>query len=154
MILVDPVRKAAAAACLCLGLAACSPTFQNHGYVPPQEEIEAILPGVDTRESLAETIGEPSASGVVASSGWFYAAYTVRSFAYTAPEVVERDVLAIAFDADGVVSGVERYGLEDGQFVRLSRRVTDNGIGNVTLWQQIITNFGRIDVAEAIAGDD
>ncbi|MEM9755191.1 MAG: outer membrane protein assembly factor BamE [Pseudomonadota bacterium] len=143
---------AAAAALLSLG--ACSATFQNHGFVPPTEELEAILPGVDTRESLELSVGQPSASGVMRDDAWFYAAYRVRNFAYRAPEVIERDIVAISFDEDGVVTNIERFGLEDGQLVTLSRRVTDSSIGEVTLLAQILRNFGRLDVGNIIGGDD
>ena len=131
-------------------VSACSATYQNHGFVPPEEELEAILPGVDTRDSLELSIGQPSASGVIRDDAWFYAAYRVRSFAYQAPEVIERDIVAISFDTDGVVQNIERFGLEDGQLVQLSRRVTDGGIGEVTILTQILRNFGRIDVGNVL----
>ncbi|MEM9319994.1 MAG: outer membrane protein assembly factor BamE [Pseudomonadota bacterium] len=131
-------------------LSACAATFQNHGFVPPEDELETILPGVDTRDSLALSVGQPSASGVIRDDAWFYAAYRVRNFAYQAPQVIERDIVAISFDEDGVVSNVERFGLEDGQIVQLSRRVTDSGIGDVTLLTQILRNFGRLDVGNII----
>jgi len=138
---------------LAVTLAGCSATFQNHGFVPPEEELETILPGVDTRESLALTVGEPSAAGVIREDAWFYASYRVRNFAYQAPQVIERDIVAITFDEDGVVRNVERFGLEDGQLVQLSRRVTDSGVGEVTILTQILRNFGRLDVGNIIGGD-
>lgn len=134
-------------------LSACSATFQNHGFVPPEDELEAVIVGVDTRDSLALSIGQPSASGVIRDEAWFYTAYRVRSFAYRAPEVIERDVVAVSFDDDGVVSNIERFGLEDGQFVQLSRRVTDGGIGEVSILTQILGNFGRLDVGNIIGGE-
>jgi hypothetical protein len=64
--------------------------------------------------------GRPSAAaGVTRDEAWIYSAYRVRNYTYQAPEVIERDVVAISFDADGVVSNVERFGLEDGQLVQL-----------------------------------
>lgn len=138
---------------LSLMLSACAATYNNHGFIPPDEELEAILPGVDTRDSLALSVGQPSTSGVIEEDAWFYAAYRVRNFAYQAPRIIERDIVAISFDDEGVVQAIERYGLEDGQFVQLSRRVTDNGIGEVTLLSQIIRNFGRIDIGQALGGD-
>jgi outer membrane protein assembly factor BamE (lipoprotein component of BamABCDE complex) len=94
--------------------------------VPPDAELEQILVGVDTRGTVEETIGQPSAAaGVLRDEAWIYSAYRVRNYTYQAPQVVERDVVAISFDGDGVVSNVERFGLEDGQLVQLSRRVTE-----------------------------
>lgn len=148
------LRHAGAVVVLAGALAGCSATYQNHGFVPEEEELETILPGVDTRETLELTVGQPSAAGVIRDDAWFYAAYRVRSFAYQAPQVIERDVVAITFDEDGVVENIETFGLEDGQLVQLSRRVTDSGVGEVTILTQIIRNFGRLDVANILAGDN
>jgi outer membrane protein assembly factor BamE (lipoprotein component of BamABCDE complex) len=68
--------------------------------VPPDAELEQILVGVDTRGTIEETIGRPSAAaGVLREEAWIYSAYRVRNYTYQAPEVIERDVVAISFDA-------------------------------------------------------
>ncbi|WP_233557422.1 outer membrane protein assembly factor BamE [Rhodophyticola porphyridii] len=133
--------------------AACSATFNNHGYIPPEEELAAILPGVDTRESVESSVGRPATSGVMRDEAWFYADYRVRNFAYRAPEIIERNIVAISFDDAGVVQNIERFGLEDGQIVPLSRRVTESSVQEITLLRQILQNFGRINVADALGGD-
>lgn len=136
-----------------LMLAACSATYDNHGYIPPQEDLDAIVPGVDTRGSVEETIGRPSAAGLVRDEAWFYVASRVRNFAYRAPEVVEREIVAISFNSAGVVENIERFGLEDGQVVPLSRRVTTSTIRDVTLLTQILRNFGRLDIGNMLGGN-
>ncbi len=128
-------------------LSACAATFTNHGFVPPQSELEQILVGVDTRGTIEETVGRPSATaGVTREEAWIYSAYRVRNYTYQAPQVVERDVVAISFDDDGVVSNIERFGLEDGQIVQLSRRVTENSVRNFGFFRQLMRNLGRIDL--------
>ena len=128
-------------------LSACAATFTNHGFVPPQEELEQILIGVDTRGTVEETIGRPSAAaGILRDEAWIYSAYRVRNYTYQAPEVIERDVVAISFDADGVVTNVERFGLEDGQLVQLSRRVTEGSVRDLGFFRQLMRNLGRVDL--------
>jgi outer membrane protein assembly factor BamE (lipoprotein component of BamABCDE complex) len=128
-------------------LSACAATFTNHGFVPPQEELEQILIGVDTRGTIEETIGRPSAAaGILRDEAWIYSAYRVRNYTYQAPEVIERDVVAISFDADGVVTNVERFGLEDGQLVQLSRRVTEGSVRDLGFFRQLMRNLGRVDL--------
>jgi outer membrane protein assembly factor BamE (lipoprotein component of BamABCDE complex) len=142
------------AAFLALGLAACSATYTNHGYVPPEEDLEMILPGVDTRASVEESIGRPSASGVIAGNTWFYVASRQRHYTYHAAEVIEREIVAISFDDSGTVQNIRELGLEDGQVVRFSRRVTESNIQEVTFLRQLMGNFGRINIAEAIANNN
>jgi outer membrane protein assembly factor BamE (lipoprotein component of BamABCDE complex) len=128
-------------------LSACAATFTNHGFVPPQEELDQILVGVDTQGTIESTIGRPSAAaGVTRDEAWIYSAYRVRNYTYQAAEVVERDVVAISFDADGVVSNVERFGLEDGQLVQLSRRVTESSVRDFGFFRQLMRNLGRVDL--------
>lgn len=139
-------RRTALAVVAALALGACSATIDNHGFVPPEEELQQIIVGVDTRGTVEETIGQPAASGVLRDEAWIYSAYRVRNFAYQAPQVVERDVVAISFDGDGVVTNVERFGLEDGRAVQLSRRVTETSVRDLGFFRQLMRNFGRIDL--------
>lgn len=129
-------------------LAACSATFTNHGFVPQDGELEEVLIGVDTRGTVEETIGRPSAAGVLRDEAWIYSAYRVRNYTYQAPEVVEREVVAISFDGDGVVSNVERFGLDDGQLLELSRRVTDSSVRDLGFFRQLMRNLGRLDLGQ------
>jgi outer membrane protein assembly factor BamE (lipoprotein component of BamABCDE complex) len=131
---------------LAVVLTACAATFSNHGFVPPEDELAQLQVGVDTRETVAELVGQPSASGVLRDEAWIYAAYRVRSYTYQAPEVVEREVVAISFDAGGRVANIERFGLEDGQIVQLSRRVTESSVRNLGFFRQLMRNLGRLDL--------
>ena len=142
----DWVRRLGAASALAaLVLASgCAATYRNHGYVPPQETLDQIVVGVDTRDSVAETAGTPSSQGVLQESGYYYVRSRVRNFGAAAPEVIEREVLAISFDGRGVVTNIERFGLEDGRVITLDRRVTDSGVVDRTFIRQLLRNFGRI----------
>ena len=76
--------------------------------------------------------------------GYYYVRSRVRTFGPTAPKEIDRQILAISFDADGVVSNIERFGLEDGNVVPLARRVTDTAVTNKSFLRQLLGNIGRI----------
>ncbi|MEM7710777.1 MAG: outer membrane protein assembly factor BamE [Pseudomonadota bacterium] len=138
-----------------VGLAGCSAQFRNYGYVPPQEDLEAIIVGVDTQSSVESTIGRPSTGGVVRDDTWFYVQSRTRRFGPGRARTIERQLVAISFVGEArTVSNVERFGLERGRVIPLSRRVTDTSIQNFGLIDQILRNFGRIDVGNILAGDD
>ncbi|SEO43934.1 Outer membrane protein assembly factor BamE, lipoprotein component of the BamABCDE complex [Salinihabitans flavidus] len=133
---------------LCIALVtACSPTYRNHGYIPPEEDLAEIDVGVATRDSVAETIGAPTASGLLSESAYYYVRKRVRHFGPTRPQILERQVLAISFDSRGVVQNIERFTLEDGNVIRLSRRVTDNGIQDTNFLRNLLQSLGRFDPA-------
>ncbi len=141
------VRRFIFAAALGGSLTACAPQFANHGYIPPQEDLDQIVVGVDTRGSVEETIGTPATSGVANESGFYYVRSRMRTFGALAPKVVERQVLAVSFDSAGVVSNIERFGLERGQVVPLTRRVTTSGVGDNSFLRQLLGNIGRFNPA-------
>jgi outer membrane protein assembly factor BamE (lipoprotein component of BamABCDE complex) len=149
-----PLIRLAAAVTLGASVAACGATFRNHGYVPPAEDLQALIVGVDTRDTIADAVGRPSASGVLRGDAWYYVRTRMREFGPLGARPVSREVVALSFAEDGTLANVERFGLEDGQVVALSRRVTETSIREFGLIGQLLRNFGRIDIGQALAGDD
>lgn len=145
-----PLARIAALTLLLTALAACSATFRNHGYMPPAEELSGIIVGVDTRDSVEGTIGEPGVGGITDASGWYYVRSTVRNFAWNAPEEIDREVLAISFTPTGTVRNIERFGLEAGRVVRLSRRVTDSNTQGIGFLRQAFGNIGNFNAGDLV----
>ncbi len=130
-----------------MALAACSPIVRNHGYVPSDAELSEISVGRDTRESVADALGSPGSAGVIGDRGYYYVSQRVQQRGYRAPEILDREIVAVSFDSRGVVSNVERFGLEDGNVVALSRRVTDSNVQGIGFLRQLMGNLGRINPA-------
>ncbi len=137
-----PVRWAIAGLFVALTVA-CSPIIRNHGYVPSDDELTLVEVGTDTRETVAQKIGRPTASGLLDDVGWYYVQSRFRTFGPRAPQEIDRQVVAISFTEEGTVSNVERFGLEDGQVVALSRRVTETNVRGVSLIKQLLGNLGN-----------
>lgn len=134
-----------AAGALCF-VAACAATYSNHGYAPTDAELEAVIVGVDTRESVEASVGRPSSTGVLKDGAWYYISSRIKYFAYREREVVDRQLVAISFDKRGRVSNVERFTLEDGRVVALNRRVTQTSIKSVGFLRQMLSNLGRVSL--------
>ena len=131
-------------------IASCSPVFTYHGFVPTEDDLVEIEVGLDTRSTVASIIGKPGASGILEESGWYYVRSEFEHAPIRGPQEIDRQVVAISFDDDNVVENIERFGLERGQVVVLSRRVTDSNIEGVSFLGQLFgssgaaTNFSRI----------
>lgn len=132
------------AGALAVTLLACAPVFRNHGYIPAEPDLAAIEVGRDTRDTVAEKIGRPSASGLLNDVGWFYVQSRWKHYGAKAPKEIDRQVVSITFTDAGVVQNVERFGLEDGRVITLSRRVTDANIEGVSFLRQIMGSIGRL----------
>lgn len=143
------VRKIGSFLCI-LALVGCTALYRNHGYVPSDDDLAGVIVGVDTRDSVAESIGSPSAGGVLDTSGYYYVQSRVRHYAYQEPQVVERQVVAITFDDAGVVRNIERFGLENGQVVPLARRVTDTGLATNNFLKDLLSSLGNFSASDVI----
>ncbi len=131
-------------------LAGCSSTYKFHGYAPSENEMADVIVGADTRETVEEIIGKPSSSGILEDSSWYYVSTKVEHRTYKAPKAIARELVAVSFDEAGVVNNVERFNLEDGRVVKLSRRVTDLPVKGPSALSQILGNIGNFDLTQAV----
>ena len=139
-----PALRLAAGAAALLALAACEPIVRTHGYAPQAAQLEQIQVGVDGPGEVAGKIGRPSTSGVVRNDVWYYAGSVVETWAYEAPQVTERRVVAVRFGQDQRVSGIDVYGLEDGRVVNLVTRTTPTFGRELTVLQQLFGNIANV----------
>ena len=135
---------------LAFAVAACTPIYSDHGYVPSDEELALVQVGRDTRESVGATVGRPTASGLLNDQGWYYVQSRYRTYGPAGQQEIDRQVVAISFDAKGVVENIERFGLEKGRIVPLSRRITTPNIKGKSALAQIFGNVGRISPGDLL----
>ena len=131
-------------------LTACSEMYRYHGYIPSASELSAVVVGQSTREDVIALAGAPTATGVIGSDAFYYVRSRFRDYGYRAAREVEREVLVISFASSGVVRNVERFGLEDGNVVALSRRVTDDNLRDTTFIRQLLGNVGQFDAGQIL----
>ncbi len=135
-----------------IAVAACTAQYRSHGYVPPEEDLQQLVIGVDTRATVDDVIGAPSASGLLSDGDYYYVRSRVREYGMKRPEVVDRQVLAISFNPNDTISNIERFGLEDGNVVPITRRVTDSSVVGNGLIRQLFGNIGNIDPSQLFSG--
>ena len=139
--------KRALAALLLSGafLAGCSPTTRIHGYMPPEADVSRIRPGVDTTATVQEILGLPAGNGIVRDSAWYYVESTFENFTYHAPRVLDRKVLEVKYNEEGVVTGLTRYGIQDGRIVDLADATTETGGQEMGVLEQLFGNILNMD---------
>lgn len=135
---------------LAAAVMACSPVIRHHGYIPPESQLAGLTVGADTRESIIEAVGAPASTGMLGEQTFYYTGSTFRHYGALAPQEVRREVLAMSFSPSGILTNIERFGLEDGQVVALSRRVTDDGVRDTTFLRQLLGNIGNFDAGRFI----
>lgn len=150
--MTSSTRRAIAAIALgaTLFAAGCTAVYRNHGYVPSEEDLALVEVGKSSRDDVTRVVGRPSSAGLLQGAGWYYVGSRWKHLGARAPEEIEREVVAISFDEKGTVTNVERFGLEDGQVVVLSRRVTETSIKGVGLIRQVLGSFGRVSADQIL----
>ena len=133
-----------------ISLTGCSATFKNHGYTPSKVEVEQLLIGKDSKQSVKKTFGPPSSLGLVDDNKWFYLSTKVRYSSYRTPEIVTRKLVAFTFANNGALENVEVFQLDNQEVVVLSRRITDSGINSIGLIRQILNSAGNFDPTTAL----
>lgn len=132
-------------------LSSCTAQYRSHGYVPSESELATVTVGQDSREDVLALLGAPTVSGVVNDTGFYYVQSRFRDFAYQASQEIDRQVLVVSFGPAGTVSNIERFGLQDGQVVTLSRRVTQDNVRDTTFIRQLLGNVGNFDAANILS---
>ena len=123
-------------------LAACGGQYRNHGYMPLAEDVDTLIVGVDTRDSIIEVMGVPTTGGVLTEEAMYYVRSRVHHKGYVKPNEIQRDVLVLSFDKNQILRNVERFGIEKGKLIRLEHRVTEAPGGDRSILQQIIGSIG------------
>ncbi len=133
---------------LMLGLVAvtgCTQMNRFHGFIPPAEEIATLQVGASSKADVIGLFGPPISERALENNTIYYATSQFRYFGPFAPKLVDREILAVDFDAGDVMRNITRYTMEDGRVVVLNRRVTEDGINDVTILSQLFASFGRLD---------
>jgi len=107
-------------------LAGCAQTLKDsHGYVPDQALLDEVKIGIDTQETVSRLLGRPGTEGIIVE--------------------VDRQVVAVSFSNTGTVENIERFGLENGQVVVLTRRVSTSNTRGIGFLRQLFSNLGNLD---------
>jgi len=140
---IERLAALTATALVLAALAACAPRLDNHGNRPDTDALGEIKPGVDTRDDVALKLGTPSSIATFDESTWYYISKKTETVAFLDPKVLDQKVVAVKFDASGIVTDVDEYSLEDGKDVQISSRQSPTMGRELTLLQQLYQTLLR-----------
>ena len=127
-------------------LGGCTTERFSRGYIWDNELMEAVIPGIDNRNSVAKSLGTPSLTSTFAQDGvYYYASFNARRRAFWGEETTNQTVMAISFDEYGVVNDVKKYTMADAQDITPRDDVTPTRGRSLGFFQQIFGNVGRFN---------
>lgn len=122
----------------------CAATRDFHGYVPDQALPVDVKPAIDTRSTVLARLGTPSTTSLFNDNLWVYMSSTRELLTFYYPKVVQREIVAIQFDTDDVVSDVLIYDAEDGRVIDYSSRVTPTRGRELGILEQLFGTIGSL----------
>jgi outer membrane protein assembly factor BamE (lipoprotein component of BamABCDE complex) len=130
--------------------AACAPRQDYRGITIEQEKLDLIKVGQTSEGQVNALLGSPSTISTFPDWGtvYYYISSETETVAFLAPELIDQQVLAIAFDKDSRVKDIKRYGLKDGKQIAFVDRETPTRGKEMTMLEQLLGNFGRFNSAD------
>jgi len=139
------IRRAAALALACtVTLGACTPTTSYQGFQAVEANPKDVKVGVDTKSTVLDRLGSPSAVAAFEPNQWFYITQVSDSVAFRTSQVRKRDIVSIAFNKeDEKVAAVNSYTLKDGHVVAINGRTTPTRGRELSFIEQILGTIGQ-----------
>ena len=104
-------RNAALLGALAL-VSGCSSIVDHRGYLVDESLVQSVHPGIDNRQSVQGTLGQPTFVSQFGQPVWYYVSSTTSQKPFTSPKITKQMVLAVKFDQAGNVVSAERSGIE------------------------------------------
>lgn len=124
---------------------ACAPRVDTRGNAILIEDVATIEPGTHTRDHVFNKLGSPSSSSTFNDDAWYYISERTETTAFLAPEIIDRQVIAIKFDDHGVVTSVDVYNKDNAEIVEPVDRITPTAGNQLGLIEQLLSNVGRFN---------
>ena len=118
----------------------CTTNIRNHGYIPSKSELDTLIIGKDNKQSVSKKIGLP-ATASLEGSYFYYVRSTLNSPNLISDQLIERTVVLISFDERSILKNIETFSVDNATIVRLDYRVTEIGLDNKNIIQQIIRSI-------------
>ncbi|MDE0877479.1 MAG: outer membrane protein assembly factor BamE [Sphingomonas bacterium] len=143
-------------AALGLAASACAPLRSHQGYIIDADLVNAIQPGVDTRSSVAQTLGHPTIASQFGAKDWYYVARDSRNLNFQRPKVRDQITLKISFDEAGNVTTISRGGVQQVANVDLYGKTTPTMGKKRGFFEDLFGNIGTVGAAGGggAAGND
>jgi len=129
----------------------CAASRDFHGYVPDQALPTDVKPDVDTRSTVLARLGTPSTTSIFDDNLWVYMSSTRELLAFYYPKVVQREIVAIQFDDQDVVTDVLTYDVEAGRTISYNSRVTPTRGRELGILEQLFGTIGSLP--QGLGGD-
>ncbi len=125
-------------------LSGCAKDVEQRGNLPTPESLAKLAPGEQTRQDVQSILGTPATTALFDQENWYYISGHTTQYAFYPNHELDRTIYVVSFDTRGILEGVRKMNLEDGQNVTPEARYTKTKGREIGLLEQLLGNIGRI----------
>ena len=132
------------AAAMAVAASACAPLRSHQGYVVDADLLNSVQPGVDNRQSVLATLGQPSFASQFNTGDWYYISRDSRNYAFNTPKPREQLTVQISFDQAGNVTTIRKSGVEQVASISPAARTTPTLGRKRGFFDDLFGNIGTV----------
>jgi outer membrane protein assembly factor BamE (lipoprotein component of BamABCDE complex) len=135
------------AACIALAsvISACSSRIDQRGNLPDPDVLANIEVGHINKQGVQDLLGTPSSVGLFDVETWYYISEKTETTAFFDPKILDRKVIVIKFDNQGIVSAMNTLTMDDAKQVEMVDRRTPTAGNEYGFFRQLFGNIGRFE---------
>ena len=126
-----------------VALAGCEPQVHQRGFNAECVDFDSIKVGVDTKETVRQKLGSPSAAASFNSNAWYYSSQVTSQQSFLDMEVKDKKLVVIEFDKHNRVKSLNKNFDGCAQNIKPVERKTKTLGDKDTVWKEIMGNFGN-----------
>jgi outer membrane protein assembly factor BamE (lipoprotein component of BamABCDE complex) len=131
--------------CLSLFFIASCQQVQKRGFAFDLSDYDRLQEGINDKDDVLEAMGYPSfTSENKDGEAWVYYSEDVQKLLFFKTKILERQMVAFSFAADGKIANIGEYDLDDEKEVAFSGKITKVASQKKSWWKRIFDNIGQV----------
>lgn len=118
------------------------------GDVPPEIRVHAIKAGKHTKDDVTRLLGSPTSITLFEKESWLYIESKELDRIFLPAKEIDRKIIKITFNNNGVVSKIKELSLDDGHQVAIDKNATQISGKDLSIIDEFIGNFGRFPASK------
>ena len=126
-------------------LASCAQPIEAHGNRITLKTFNAIKPGKTTERQVLEQLGKPVITQEYGPKSWIYVGSKSQKTVLSGQKLLDRTVVRVSFNKKGIATSVDIIPHNKELKPKIASRKTPTAGQEITVFQQLIGNFGRFE---------
>ena len=126
-------------------LVSCTQPIEVHGNRISLKAFDNIEPGKTTEQQVLEQLGKPVITQDYGPKSWVYVESKSQKSVFSGKKILNRTVVRVSFNKKGIATSIDIIPYDKEFDPKIATRKTPTAGQEITVFQQLIGNFGRFE---------